>query len=95
MGWPGPNPVTQLAQPATTRGRRKTRLKNPLKKPAKNVPGHSPSSKDIMKRINQEETEKKLRRQKGVIGDKFELILVKKRGVGIWSGCNKYMQLSI
>jgi hypothetical protein len=32
MGWPGPNPFTQLAQPAPTRGRRKTHLKNPLKK---------------------------------------------------------------
>lgn len=39
-----------------------------------------------MKRRNQEETEKKLRRQKKVIGDKFELILVKKCGVGICSG---------
>jgi hypothetical protein len=44
MGWPGPNPVTQLAQPATTRGRRKTRLKKTIKKKtAKNVPGPSPT----------------------------------------------------
>jgi hypothetical protein len=45
-----------------------------------------------MKRINQEETEKKLRRQKGVIEDKFELILVKNVelvfGVAIANTCN-------
>jgi hypothetical protein len=44
MGRPGPNPFTLLAQPAPTRGRRKTHLKNPLKKNAKKRPGHSPNS---------------------------------------------------
>jgi hypothetical protein len=38
MGRPGPNPFALLAQPAPTRGRRKTHLKKPLKKkPLKNV----------------------------------------------------------
>jgi hypothetical protein len=51
-----------LAQPAPTRGRRKTHLKNPLKKTAKKRPGHSPIHREVHK--EREEQERKLNNQR-------------------------------